>query len=134
MKQTIQRIGVMSWLACVALLFIPISAAAQSVALKSGESTDLGAVYWVESCQSIVKSFIGVEILEGPPGVVIALREQPVRARRQNCPNEVPGAIVTITAKEVTEKTSATIRYRVKYDTEDGKKQSNHTVKIDLYP
>ncbi|MFM2050628.1 MAG: hypothetical protein RL682_1119 [Pseudomonadota bacterium] len=134
MKQTIQRIGVMSWLACVALLFIPISAAAQSVALKSGESTDLGAVYWVESCQSIVNSFIGVEILEGPPGVVIALREQPVRARRQNCPNEVPGAIVTITAKEVTEKTSATIRYRVKYDTEDGKKQSNHTVKIDLYP
>jgi hypothetical protein len=124
----------MSWLACVALLFIPISAAAQSVALKSGESTDLGAVYWVESCQSIVKSFIGVEILEGPPGVVIALREQPVRARRQNCPNEVPGAIVTITAKEVTEKTSATIRYRVKYDTEDGKKQSNHAVKIDLYP
>jgi hypothetical protein len=124
----------MSWLACVALLFIPISAAAQSVALRSGESTDLGAVYWVESCQSIVKSFIGVEILEGPPGVVIALREQPVRARRQNCPNEVPGAIVTITAKEVTEKTSATTRYRVKYDTEDGKKQSNHTVKIDLYP
>jgi hypothetical protein len=124
----------MSWLAYVALLSFPIHAAAQSLALKSGESTDIGTVYWVESCQSLLKSFIGVEILEGPPGVVIALREQPVRARRQNCLSDVPGAIVTITAKEVTEKTNATLKYRVKYDTEDGKKQSNHTVKLDLYP
>jgi hypothetical protein len=129
-----ERMEAVLWICRVALLAFPASVAAQSVALKSGESADLNAVYWVENCRSILKDFAGVEILEGPSGVVMSLREQPVRARRQNCPENVPGAIVVVTVKEVTEKASATVRYRVKYNTEDGQKQSSHTFKIHLFP
>jgi hypothetical protein len=122
------------WTCAIALLAAPLSASAQSVALKSGESADLISVYWVENCRSILKDFAGLELLEGPPGVVLSLREQPVRARRQNCPDNVPGAVVIVTAKDVAEKASGTVRYRVRYNTDDGQKQSSHTFKIDLYP
>ena len=40
----------------------------QTIALKSGESADLGSVYSVVNCKSILKSAPEVEILDGPPG------------------------------------------------------------------
>ena len=110
------------------------SANAQEIALKNGESADLGAVYWISNCRSLLKSFAGVDVLEGPPGVVLSIREDMVYARRQNCPNKVPGGIVVATAKDVQSKASGILRYRVRYNTSDGERQSTHSVQISLYP
>ena len=110
-------------------------AVAQEVSLKSGESVDIGTVYWVAAnCKSALKSFVGVDLLDGPKGIELSIREEPVAARRQNCPDKVPGGKVVLRAVNIPEKTEATIAYRVRYDTEDGDKQSSHKAKIALYP
>lgn len=105
-----------------------------AVALKAGESTDLHPVYWINSCKSILKEFAGVDLLEGPRGIELSIREDNVMARRQNCPDKVPGGWVVLTAKEVTTTFSGKIQYRVRYKTEDGDKQSSHSKEIALYP
>lgn len=39
-----------------------------SIALKNGESTELGDLYWVVNCKSLLKSAPEAEILDGPRG------------------------------------------------------------------
>ena len=111
-----------------------VPASAQAVSLKNGETAQLGQVYWVANCKSLLKSFAGVDILEGPPGVSLSIKKDLVYARRQNCPEKVPGGYVVATAKGVKASVSGTLNYRVRYNTVDGPKQSSHSVKINLYP
>ncbi len=118
----------------IALSMGAASAYAEEISLKAGESVDLGAVYWIQNCQSILKGFGSVDLLEGPPGIDLTIREENVTARRQNCPNKVPGGTVVLTAKEVQSKFSGVLKYRVRYKTEDGDRQSSHSKNIALYP
>lgn len=106
----------------------------RQVALRPGESTDLHGIYWVSNCSSILKKIRGVEVLEGPPTLQLSVREELVTAKRQNCPEKVPGGIVVLTAGPSLEKATVTLKYRVNYDTEDGWTQSKHSVQVDLYP
>jgi hypothetical protein len=119
----------------LALLFagIPSASWAQDYSVKNGETIDLYPVYWVGNCQSRLLKFEGIDLLEGPPGIVLKLREQKVFAVRQNCPNPIPGAIVTLTVQNVASKFSGTVAFRVRYFTEDGSKQSSHKIKLDIY-
>ena len=120
-------------LACGLGLSVPASA--QNYFVNSGESTDLFAVYWVANCRSMLKSFDGVEILEGGlPGVTVSLREEPVRATRQNCSDSVPGATLVVTAKDITEKSAVNLKLRVNYLTESGPRQSTHNFRLAVYP
>jgi len=105
-----------------------------AVGVRSGESIDLNAVYWISNCQSLLKRFRGVEILQGLPGLTLTIREEPVYARRQNCRDKVRGGTVVLTATGVDAKESGTLEYRVLYDTEDGPRESLHTRKIVVYP
>jgi len=111
-----------------------LSAQGQEIALKPGESTDLGPVYWQNNCVSTLKKIAGVDMLDGPPGVELTVREESVVARRQNCPNKLPGGVVVLTAREVPQKFSGTIKYRVRYSTEEGDRQSSHSKEISLFP
>jgi hypothetical protein len=95
--------------------------------LKSGESTETGSVWWVAHCRSIMVGLPEVEILEGPPGVMVI-------PRRLNCTNEVPGAILVATAKDVTEPVQGRLVYRIKYKTKDGDRQRANTYNISLFP
>lgn len=115
-------------------LSLSVSASAQDTSIKSGESVDLFAVYWIANCRSILKNFVGVDVLEGPLGVTISLREEPVRAQRQNCPDSIPGATLVVTAKDVTERSVSTLKFRVRYNTDDGPRQSSHSLRLFLYP
>src|SRR5262245_39294993 len=46
----------------------------KDVALKSGESAELGDVFYISaSCKSLLKATPEVEILDGPPGVTAAI-------------------------------------------------------------
>ena len=126
--------GISAPIVFVALSMLGASAHAEEISLKAGESADLGSVYWISNCQSILKGFGGVDILEGPPGIELAIREESVTARRQNCQNKVQGGVVVLTAKEVQSKLSGVLKYRVRYKTEDGDKQSSHSKDLVLYP
>lgn len=112
-----------------------VSAQTRQISLKSGERADVQAVYWVKNCSSTLKKITGVDILEGgTPDIQLSVREEMVKATRQNCPDKVPGGVVVVTASEVTEKKSVLLQYRVKYETNDGMQQSTHSVQIDLSP
>lgn len=103
-------------------------------AIKGSETIDLYSVYWIQNCKSILKSFGGIDVLQGPSQVTLALREQPVNATRQHCRAPVKGAVVTATGKGITQPSTSDLTFRVRYNTTDGPKQSVFTVEMKLFP
>jgi len=104
------------------------------IAVKNGESVDLGTVYWVANCHSIMIGLPEIEMLEGPPGVALSVREEPVLPRRQGCAAKVPGGTVVLTAKDVTERSDTKLTFRVKYKIKDGPRQTSQSYMISLFP
>ena len=110
------------------------ASAQERLALKSGESVDLSPVYWVVQCRSIMIGLPTVEILEGPPGVFLSIREGMVLPRRQNCATPVPGGTLVISAKDIAEPADAKLAYRLKYKTKDGERVRGNVYRLSLYP
>jgi hypothetical protein len=87
---------------CLAIAGIVDGAGAQaqtitgsaSIALKSGESVDVGEVFYVINCKSLLRSTPEVEILDGPPGVTATVKEKMVLPRGGHCANRVPGGLL----------------------------------------
>jgi hypothetical protein len=104
------------------------------VALKNGESTDLGPVYFIAQCRSILVGHPEIEVLEGLPELTLSIREEMVLPRAHNCANKVPGGTLVLTAKDVTEHKEARITYRVKYKTKDGDRQRSVILNVSLFP
>lgn len=132
MKVLIALVGVLSLLAG----FGGQAEAQQTYSLKNGESVELHSVFWINnSCQSRLLKLLGIDMLDGPPGLTLSLREGSVApSARYNCSNKVPGAMVVLTANGVTAKYQGTISYRVRYSTQDGNTQSSHTAKVQVFP
>src|SRR5262249_51173763 len=105
-----------------------------SLALKSGESVELGSVYWVANCRSTMIGLPEVEILECPPGLTLTVKEAMVLPRRQNCPSKVSGGILSAAVGEVKDRLQAKLLYRLKYKTKDGDRQRSHTFDVSLFP
>jgi hypothetical protein len=108
--------------------------ALRRISVKNGESVDLGTVYYVSNCRSIMVGLPDIEVLEGPSGVTISIREEPVLPRRQGCAAKVAGGTVVLTAKDVTEPAEAKLTYRVNYKTKDGPRQTSHAFMVSLFP
>jgi hypothetical protein len=106
----------------------------QRIALKSGESVELGSVYWVTNCRSIVVGVPEVEVLEGPAELTLSIKEGMVNARRQNCAKPVPGGTLVATAKEIKAPMEAKLTFRVKYKTKDGDRQNSQIYNVSLFP
>jgi hypothetical protein len=106
----------------------------QSIALKNGESLELGSVWWVVNCRSTMIGLPEVEILEGPPGLTLAVKEAMVLPRRLSCATQVPGGILVATAQNVTEPVQGKLTYRVKYKTKDGDRQIANSYNVSLFP
>jgi len=106
----------------------------QRIALKSGESAELQTIYWVMNCRSTMVGMPEIEVLEGPPEVTLAIKEEMVLPRRFNCANRVPGGTLVATAKEIKEPMEAKLTYRVKYKTKDGARQTSNVYNISLFP
>ena len=90
---------------------------AETIALKSGESTDVSDLYWVVNCRSYLKAPPEVEILDGPPQVSAAVKEAMVLPRRQNCPKPVQGGILVLSAKEIEDPSFSRLTLRMNYKT-----------------
>ena len=108
--------------------------ALRQVAVKNGESIDLGTVYYVSNCKSIMIGLPVVEVLEGPSSVALSIREEPVLPRRQGCAAKVAGGTLVLTAKDVTEPAEAKLTYRLNYKTKDGPRQSSAALMVSLFP
>ena len=110
-----------------------VPATANEVVLAPGQSADLGRVFWADGCNSMLITIVGVDLLEGPPGVDLSIRREDVAPRQANC-GKVPGGTVVATIKEVAAPITATLKYRVRYKTISGARESQHTVEVALRP
>src|SRR5437870_2787469 len=89
----------------------------QKLTLRNGESVEIEAVYWTVNCQSTMIGLPEVEVLEGPPGTALRIKEEPVLAVRSKCPAKVPGGKLMLTVGGLTGPAEAKLTYRVKYKT-----------------
>src|SRR5688572_33506668 len=88
-----------SFLACGILLLgiggagaKPIQPTATNIALKNGESTELGDVWMISrDCRSLMTATPEVEVLEGPPGVSVVIKPAKVVPRSVSCANAIAG-------------------------------------------
>jgi hypothetical protein len=107
---------------------------APSVALKNGETIEVGKVYWASHCKSLLKATPEVEILDGPDGVTAAIREEMVLPRRQRCGNKVAGGVLTFTAKGIEDQSYSNLTIRVTFKTRDGDRKFSNVYNISLFP
>jgi hypothetical protein len=106
----------------------------QSLAMKSGETTELGDLYWVTNCKSMLIATPEVTIMEGPPGVTAAVEEAMVTPRMQQCPQKVKGGKLKVTAGVIDDQTNSIMTLRIRYKTKDGDRDQAMTIKISLFP
>jgi hypothetical protein len=127
---------------CFALASIGAPATAQmrtiigsaSLALKNGESVEVGPVYYVQNCKSMLKSTPEVEILEGPPGVEATIKEAMVLPREQKCGNKVAGGLLVVSAKDVEDSSYSNLTLRITFKTRDGERKFSHVLNLSLLP
>jgi hypothetical protein len=107
----------------------------KEIALKNGESTELGDVFYINtSCKSMLKSTPEVEILDGPPGVTAAINAAKVVPRGYSCANTVSGGKLVITAKDVRDYSYTRMVLRIRYKTLDGDRERSENINITLFP
>jgi hypothetical protein len=106
-----------------------------SIALKNGETFELPNAYYIStSCKSLLVATPEVEILDGPPGVSVSIKEAMVTPRGYNCAKPVTGGKVIISAKDVDEPSFSTMTLRYKFKTRDGERFLSQVYKISLFP
>jgi hypothetical protein len=122
----------------IAALVVSADGNAQSgprrLAVKNDESIEIGLVYYVVNCRSIMIGMPELEMLEGPPEVKLSIREEPVLPRVQGCAAKVPGGTMILTAKGVKDKVEMKMTYRLKYKTKDGERQTSGSYIVSLFP
>jgi hypothetical protein len=106
----------------------------QTIALKSGESAELGNLYYISNCKSILTSTPEVEIIDGPPGVTASVREEMVPARMQKCASPVKGGKLFLAVKDVGDQSFSTLTLRITYRTRDGDRKLSHVFNLELFP
>jgi hypothetical protein len=107
----------------------------ESISLKSGETVEMGNLFWVVNCRSLLNGPPVAEVLEGPPEVTASVRIQNVIPRKANCAKEVPGGMLLVTApKEVKARTQGILTVRIRYPTKDGERQASREIAVTLFP
>jgi hypothetical protein len=126
---------------CAALCLSAGAARAQSwqtnafsTALKSGESSEVGDLYYVANCQSLLVAPIEVTLLDGPQGVTASAPEAMVVPHVQQCSKSVKGAKLVLTAGQVEDASNTLITVRVRYRTKDGVRDRSLSGTIQLFP
>jgi hypothetical protein len=105
-----------------------------TIALKSGESAALGDIYWVVNCMSVLKGTPEAEILDGPPGVSVAIKAAMVTPRAQRCSKPVPGGTLVITAGNIEDPSYTTLTIRITYHGRDGDRNPSLIYNVSLFP
>jgi hypothetical protein len=107
----------------------------RNIALKSGESTELGDVFFItHNCKSMLKDTPQVEILDGPPGVTAVINPAKIVPRSYSCASPISGGKLIITAKDIQEHSHTRMVLRLNYKTFSGDRQRSEHVNITLFP
>jgi hypothetical protein len=105
------------------------------IALKSGETTELGNVWMITmECRSILTATPEVEVMEGPPGVTVEIKQAMVVPRAYSCANPVAGGKLMISAANIEEYSYSRMVFRVTYKTRSGDRQRSQHVNVALFP
>ncbi len=105
-----------------------------TIALKSGESTELTKLYYVENCTSMLKSIPEAEIIDGPPAVTVSVREDMVLPRAQGCAKPVKGGTLVMSAKAIEDPSYTPVTVRITYKTRDGDRKYSLVINLSLIP
>jgi hypothetical protein len=112
-----------------------IQIATSNVALKNGETIEFGDVYWISTdCRSLLTTTPQVEIMDGPPGVSVAIKQAMVVPRAYGCAKPVSGGKMTITAKDVEDYSRSSMVLRITYKTREGDRQRSQHINVTLFP
>ena len=107
----------------------------EAIALRGGETADLGAVWWIANCQSVLKSTPVVEVMEGPADLTAAVKAQKVMPRSAKCAKQVDGGELTISASpDIKSREQGKLFLRIKYATKDGERQKSREIDYTLFP
>jgi hypothetical protein len=107
----------------------------QDVALKSGESTELADVYFINAnCKSVLTQTPAVEILDGPPGVTATINPAKVVPRGYSCAKPVEGGKLMISAKDIHEHSYTRVVLRIRYKTLNGDRERAENLNVALFP
>jgi hypothetical protein len=107
---------------------------APSIALKSGETVEIGNVYYTINCRSVLVGTPEVEVFEGPPGVTATIKEGMVLPRGANCANKVKGGTLMISAKDVEDPSYSPVTIRLTFKTKDGVRKLSQVYNLSLLP
>jgi hypothetical protein len=112
-----------------------IHASVEDVALRNGESTEFGDVFLVGAdCRSLLTAVPEVEIMDGPPGVAVAVKEAMVVPDGHGCDRSVPGGRVVITAQDIDAYSYTRMVLRITYKTPNGNLQRSQHINVALFP
>jgi len=104
----------------------------KTIVAKSGETIDIRPVYGALRCRSILVAPPEIEVLQAPPELKLSIREDMVTPL--NCENKVKGGFVVATVGDVKQPTEGKLKFRVKYKTKDGTRQSGYVYNVSLLP
>jgi hypothetical protein len=75
-----------------------------------------------------------VEVLDGPPGVTVSIKEDMVLPRAQNCASRVKGGTLVIAAKDIEDTSFSELTVRITYRTRDGDRKFSRIYNLSLFP
>jgi hypothetical protein len=106
-----------------------------NVALKNGESIQLGDVYYISTeCRSLLTGTPEVEIMDGPPGVEVTVKKAMVVPRSVGCAKEIPGGKIMISANDIEDYSHTRMVVRIKYPTKSGDILRSRHINVTLFP
>lgn len=117
-----------SWCLSTAFAAEPVS-----ISLKGGETAEVGTVYWVSNCRSLLTADPTAEIMEGPADVTVSVKKQDVIPRKNSCAKPIRGGMLVVAApKEVKARTEGKLTVRLNYKTLDGDRQTSREFNVTL--
>ena len=107
----------------------------EDVALRSGESMEFGDVYFIgANCRSLLTATPEVEVMDGPPGVAVSIKQAMVVPRLFGCGKPVSGGRMLFSANNIEDYSYTRMVLRVTYKTRNGNIQRSQHVNVTLFP
>ena len=106
-----------------------------NIGLKSGESTELSDVYFINTnCKSLLTATPEVEILDGPPGVTATINPAKVVPHGYSCAKPIAGGKLVLSAKDIQDYSYTRMVLRISYKTVMGDRQRTENINVSLFP
>ena len=112
-----------------------INVSVEDIALRNGETIEFGDVYLIgANCSSLLTSEPEVEVMDGPPGVAVAIKRAMVVPYAHSCGQSVLGGKMFITAHDIDEYSYSRMVLRITYKTRSGNLQRSQHINVTLFP